>query len=68
MCLMLRYPLIPSHCLMRHCLIICLMSPIQALTQILHHHQVLAPLPLQMEALVQGSLILIDHGYHCDLA
>ena len=45
----------------------CLMSPIQAVTQIPHHHQVPAPLPLQMEAPFQGSLILIDHD-HCELA
>ena len=44
-----------------------LMSPVQAVTQIPHHHQVPAPLPLQMEAPVQGSLILIDHD-HCELA
>ena len=44
-----------------------LMSPIQAVTQIPHHHPVQAPLPLQMEAPVKGSLILIDHD-HCELA
>ena len=37
-----------------------------SVTQVHHHHQVPAPLPLQMEALVQGSLI--DHGDHCDMA
>ena len=42
----------------------CLMSPIQAVAQIPHHP---APLPLQMEAPLQGSLILIDHD-HCELA
>ena len=45
----------------------CLMSPIQAVTHIRHHHQVLATLPLKMEAPVQGSPILIDHD-HCELA
>ena len=46
--------------MMSDCLIICLMSPIQAVTQVRHHHQVPVPVPLPMEAGVQASLILTD--------
>ena len=50
--------------------IICLMSPIQAVTQIRHHHQVLVPVPvpLPMGAAVQMSLILTGKKDHCHLA
>ena len=54
--------------MMRHCLIICLMSPIQVVTQVHHHHQVPVPIPLMMEAPVQASLILTDKKDHCHLA
>ena len=54
--------------MMKHCLIICLMSPIQAVTQVRHHHQVPAPIPLTMQAPVQVSLILTDKKDHCHLA
>ena len=50
--------------MMRRCLIICLMSPIQAVTQIPHHHQVPIPVPLPMGAPVQVSLILTDKKDH----
>ena len=63
-----RYPLIGSQWMMRHCLIICLMSPIQAVTQVRDHHQVPVPVPLPMEAPVQASLILTDKKDHCHLA
>ena len=68
MFLILRYPLIRSQWMMRHCLIICLMSPTQAVTQVLHHRQVPVPVPLPMEALVQASLILTDKKDQCHLA
>ena len=63
-----RYPQIRSQWMMRRCLIICLMSPIQAVTQIRHHHQVPVPVPLPMGAPVQVSLILTDKKDHCHLA
>ena len=68
MFLMLRYPLIRSQWMMKHCLIICLMSPTQAVTQVRHHHQVPVPVPLPMEAPVQASLFLTDKKDHCHLA
>ena len=34
---------------------------LKAVTQVRHHHQVLVPFPLLMEAPVQASLILTDH-------
>ena len=34
---------------------------LKAVTQVRNHHQVLVPIPLPMEALVQASLILTDH-------
>ena len=54
--------------MMRHGLINCLMSPTLALTQVRHHHQVLVPIPLPMEALVQASLIVTDKNDRCHLA
>ena len=63
-----RYPLIRSQWMMRRCLIICLMSPIQAVTPVRHHHQVPVPVPLPMGALVQVSLIVTDKKDHCHLA
>ena len=34
---------------------------LKAVTQVCHHHQVLVPVPLPMEAPLQASLILTDH-------
>ena len=68
MFLMPRYPLIQSQWMMRQCLIICLMSPTQAVTRVRHHHQVRVPVPLPMEAPFQVSLILTDKKDHCHLA
>ena len=34
---------------------------LKAVTQVRHHHQVLVPVPLLMEAPIQASLILTDH-------
>ena len=68
MFLMLRYPLIRSQWTMRHCLMICLISPTQAVTQVGYHHQVPVPVPFLMEAPVQASLILTDKKDHCHLA
>ena len=48
--------------------IICLMSPIHAVTQVRHHHQVPFPVPLPMGAPVQVSLIRTDKKDHYHLA
>ena len=57
-----------SQWMMRQCLIICLMSPIKAVTQVRHHHQVPVLVPLSMEAQVQAGLILTDKKDHYHLA